>query len=117
MAHETVRSVMFFYLFLLLSGHVFADYFLQLTSLAGNKRKNKLALAVHALTWASVLSLILNTTGIFLPWKLYFLFVSHYLIDWLKIRLFRPTLATLHPVNATDQLLHLGTILIVLFYG
>ncbi|MHB8985586.1 MAG: DUF3307 domain-containing protein [Eubacteriales bacterium] len=117
MAYGTERQIIIFYFFFLMAGHIFADYFLQLTRLAGDKRKNILALAAHALTWASVLSLILIIAGIFLPWKFCFLFISHSLIDWLKIRLISPPLALLHPVNVTDQLLHLSTILIVLFYG
>lgn len=108
---------MFSFLLLLMAGHIFTDYFLQLTRFATHKRKNILALAAHALMWALVLSLVLIFKDHFSPWKLYFLFVTHFIIDWLKIRLFKATLSKLHPVNITDQLLHLATILVVLLYA
>jgi len=108
---------MFSILLLLMTGHIFADFFLQLTRLAAYKRKKIMALAAHAFTWALVISLALILTGFFSIWKLYFLFVTHFVIDFLKIRLFTSSLSKLHPVNIADQLLHLATILAVLFYG
>jgi hypothetical protein len=108
---------MFSFLLFLIGGHIFADFFLQLTALAVHKRKNILFLTAHAFIWALVLSLVLIFIGLFSPWKFYFLFVTHFLIDWFKIRLFKAILSKLHPVNVTDQLLHLITILVVLFYG
>ncbi len=108
---------MFLILPLLVVAHIFADFFLQQTRLGIYKRKNILALAAHAITWAFSISLVLIIAGIFLPWNLFFLFVSHFIIDWLKIRFFDATLPMLHPVNVTDQFLHFLTILVVLYYG
>ncbi|OPX84742.1 MAG: hypothetical protein A4E53_03799 [Pelotomaculum sp. PtaB.Bin104] len=107
---------MFSFLLLLL-GHIFADFFLQLTRLGAYKRKKILALTAHALIWALILSLALIITGSFSPWKLYFLFFTHFAIDWLKIRLFKATFPILNPVNVLDQLLHLATILVVLAHA
>ncbi|MCG9969035.1 DUF3307 domain-containing protein [Pelotomaculum terephthalicicum JT] len=107
---------MFSILLLLMAGHVFADFFLQLTRLAVYKRKKITALAAHAFSWALVISLVLMLTGFFSIWKLFFLFATHFVIDFLKIRLFSSSLAKLHPVNITDQLLHIATILAALFY-
>lgn len=104
-------------LFFLLAGHIFVDFFLQLTRLTIHKRTKILVLAAHAFSWAFVLSLILLLTGFFALWKLGFLFVTHFLIDWLKIRFFKASLSKLHPVNITDQLLHLLTILLALHYS
>lgn len=108
---------MFSFLLILLAGHVFVDYFLQLTRFATYKRKCILVLIAHALTWAFVLSLILIFISLFSPWKFYFLFATHFIIDWLKIRFFKAALSKLHPVNVTDQLMHLVTILVVLYYA
>jgi len=108
---------MFLILPLLVVAHIFADYFLQQTRLSIYKRKNILVLAAHAMTWAFFISLVLYVTGIFSSWNFFFLFASHFIIDWLKIRFFDATLSMLHPVNVTDQLLHFLTILVVLYYG
>lgn len=102
---------------LLLAGHICGDYLLQLNNLARYKRKNLLVLGLHALSWAVIISLVLFWAGFFAPWKLIFLFFSHYFIDWLKIRLFPAELSKLHPVNIGDQLLHIFSISVtVLFY-
>ena len=106
---------MFFSLLLMSAGHVFADFILQLNRYAYLKRRYVLALVAHSLIWAIVLSLILNVLGLFLLWKLLFLFSTHFIIDWIKIRLFPAFLPILHPVNAVDQMLHFTTILVVLF--
>jgi len=107
---------MFSFLLLLMTGHLFADYFLQITRLAAYKRKNILGLAAHAAIWGSTISLIILYEGYFSPWKFFFLTGTHFLIDWTKIRLFKANLGKLHPVNVTDQLLHLFTILTALLY-
>jgi len=107
---------MFSVLILLMAGHIFADFILQLTRLAAYKRKKVTALATHALSWALVISLALFFTGFFSIWKLFFLFATHFIIDFLKIRLFASSLSKLHPVNIIDQILHITTILVVLFY-
>lgn len=101
-------------LLLLAAGHIFTDFFLQTTRLGTYKRKNILALTAHALTWASALTMVLVYFDLFFPWKFHFLFASHFLIDWLKIKLFKASLPRLHPVNITDQLMHFATILVVL---
>lgn len=108
---------MFLILPLLVVAHIFADFLLQQTRFAIYKRKNILVLAAHAITWAFFISLVLIVTGIFLPWNFIFLFASHFIIDWLKIRFFDATLPILNPVNVADQLLHFLTILVVLYYG
>lgn len=107
---------MFSILFLLLLGHLFADYYLQTTRIGAYKRKNLAGLAVHALTWTLVVSVILVMAGLFSPWKFYFLFLTHFFIDLAKIRLFQPRLGKFHPVNVMDQFLHLSTILATVFY-
>lgn len=102
-------------LILLAAGHLFTDFFLQTTRLGTYKRKNILGLTAHALTWASALTMVLVYFNFFSPWKFPFLFASHFLIDWFKIHLFKASLPRFHPVNIADQLLHLATILVVLF--
>lgn len=101
-------------LILLAAGHLFTDFFLQTTRLGTYKRKNILGLTVHALTWAFALIMVLVYFELFSPWKFPFLFTSHFLIDWFKIKLFKASLPRFHPVNITDQLLHLATILVAL---
>lgn len=105
------------FLFLLLTAHVFADYYLQTTHFAVYKRKHWAGLAAHAAIWASLICLVLFLKGYFLPWMFYFLFATHALIDWAKIHFFKKNLSKLHPVNVTDQLLHFGTVLVVILYG
>lgn len=100
---------------LLIAGHIFGDYLLQLNKLAPYKRESLLVLGLHALSWALVISLVLYWAGFFALWKLVFLFISHYIIDWLKIRLFPAALPKLHLVNVVDQSLHLATIIMTLF--
>jgi len=102
---------------LLLAGHICGDYLLQLNSLAHYKRKSLLVLGLHALSWAVIISLVLYRAGFFALWKLVFLFFSHCIIDWLKIRLFPAELSKLHPVNVGDQLLHMLSISVtIIFY-
>lgn len=102
---------------LLIAGHIFGDYILQLTRLAKYKRKCLFVLGLHALSWALVISLVLYLADLFALWKLIFLFSSHFLIDWLKIRLFPVSLPMLHPVNVGDQSLHLLTILLTVLFN
>lgn len=107
---------MFLILALLLAAHIFADYYLQHTCLAAHKRKNILALAAHAVTWAFCISLVLAGAGFFSAWKFVFLLATHFIIDWFKIRLFSDKLPIFHKVNVTDQLMHFLTVLAVIFY-
>ncbi len=108
---------MFSFFVLLIAGHIFGDYLLQLNRLAPHKRKSLLVLGLHALSWAVVISLVLYWANLLNPWKFFFLFISHFVIDWLKIKLFRASLPRLHPVNITDQSLHMLTILVTVLYN
>ncbi|MCG8402156.1 MAG: DUF3307 domain-containing protein [Firmicutes bacterium] len=105
---------MFSFFVLLLAGHILADYLMQLNKFAQYKRKSLLVLGLHALIWALVISLILYWAGYFALWKFIFLFVSHYNIDRVKIKYFATSLPKWHPVNVTDQLLHILTILVTI---
>lgn len=107
---------MLYFFILLIAGHIFGDYILQLNRLAQYKRKSLLVLGLHALSWALVISLVLYLADFFALWKLIFLSISHFLIDGLKIRLFPVSLPMLHPVNVGDQSLHLLTILLTVCF-
>lgn len=102
--------------FLLIAGHILGDFYLQLNKFAKYKRKSILALLCHAIIWSLLISMGLLIAHLFLWWKFILLCSSHFLIDWLKIKLFRPGLGYLHPVNIVDQLLHVLTIIITLAY-
>lgn len=94
------------------AGHLLTDYVLQKTRLGIFKRKKTLGLLLHALLWTAGVSPGLFILGIFSPWKAVFLFVTHGLIDYTKMKLTGGSLTLFHPVNIIDQLLHLLTIII-----
>lgn len=101
---------------LIMAGHFLADYALQRTRLGAYKRQNLLGLALHALTWAALLS-----PGLFLCQRLdtgnfVFLFLSHLVIDFCKNRAAARWRVGYPAVNLADQLLHLWTVLMVLFW-
>ncbi|WP_423828277.1 DUF3307 domain-containing protein [Sporotomaculum syntrophicum] len=51
--------------------------------------------------------------GLFAPWKASFLFVTHAVIDFVKMSQTHDNLKLFHVANIIDQLLHFLTVVIV----
>lgn len=98
----------------ILAGHFLADYLLQHTRLGAYKRSSAAGLALHALSWAAAMTPGLMMLQSFAPWKLFFLFASHLLIDGAKNALFLGRRGMCTPVNLADQLLHMATLAVAI---
>lgn len=98
----------------ILAGHFLADYLLQQTPLGTYKRSGAAGLALHALLWAAAMTPGLYMLHSLAPWKLFFLFATHFLIDRAKSAFFPSRSGMCTTVNLTDQLLHLGTLVVVI---
>ena len=108
---------MLFHLALIFAGHIIGDVLLQMNRLSKLKRKHLWALGLHVLIWSGVICLVLLYLKIFAVWKMIFLFVTHFFIDWLK-PLFKPSpgdFRRLTIVDVVDQLLHFITLGAVYF--
>ena len=105
------------HLALIFAGHIIGDVFLQMNRLSKLKRKHLWALGLHVIMWSGVICLVLLYLKIFAVWKMLFLFITHFFIDWLKA-LFKPSpgdLRRLSIVDTVDQLLHFITLGVVYF--
>lgn len=100
------------YLWLIL-GHLLADYPLQPESMSSRKGHDYFVLLVHSAIWALVAGAILTWLGHYQPWKVVFLLVTHFGMDWWKC-----TRAPQETVMTTslylDQAFHLVTLWLVL---
>lgn len=96
-----------------LLAHLLYDFHWQNDFIAQYKGKRVFILMVHALTWAVFISLVLYLTGIFLWWKLVFLFITHCLIDKWKCQL--PKTDDYFWGIYVDQGLHSLTLILVTF--
>lgn len=105
--------------------HFLADFPLQGPFLANNKAKSKYLLLVHSFIWAMLVCIPLVTIGTYKTWMLVFLFVTHILIDYWKCTTFRDEFSVRRVLGISisgrqafliDQLLHAGTILIVVAF-
>lgn len=95
-------------------GHFFTEFTLQKTRLGLFKKSSLLGLLTHAFLWTLALSPGIFLLSSFVIWKTVFLFTSHALIDFFKMRLCNIKLKITHPVNVIDQALHFLTVAIVL---
>ncbi|WP_066640250.1 DUF3307 domain-containing protein [Desulfolucanica intricata] len=105
---------------LIFFGHILGDVFLQMNALSKLKRKSLCALALHVVIWTGIISIILIHLKLFAYWKVFFLFTTHFLIDWLKGTFFKPSpgdLRTLTFIDVVDQFLHFITLLTVFLYS
>ncbi len=100
-------------LLITLGGHIFTEYTLQKTKLGIYKRKNFLGLLIHASLWSLAMCPGLGLLSLFAPWKVLFLFATHAMIDFIKMRVATGKLKVFHPASIMDQLLHLLTLVIV----
>lgn len=94
--------------------HLLYDFHIQGDFIGRLKGSNDFLLIVHCLTWALLLSVVLDVYGIYEPWKLFFLSMTHYLIDYWKSHKLDDDPRKLTTWLYIDQLLHLITILIVI---
>jgi|OM-RGC.v1.027569215 hypothetical protein len=107
-----------FHLSLIFAGHVAGDVLLQMNRLSKLKRKHLWALGLHVFLWTAMICFVLLYLKIFAFWKMLFLYITHFIIDWLK-SFFKPTpgsLGGLTKVDVVDQLLHLATLGLVYFF-
>jgi len=92
----------------LILAHLLYDFHWQGTYIAENKSKNNFILAVHALTWALLLSGVLSIMGLYASWQPIILFLTHFFTDKWKCR-YSPSWGLLY----IDQILHLIVICLV----
>ena len=91
----------------LLSAHFLADFFLQTDTLARNKQTSRKSLTIHSLINAAVAYLFL---GLWAMWIIpVIVFVSHFLIDLLKIKCGNDGTAWF----ISDQAMHIGIIILI----
>lgn len=113
-------------LFWLIFAHFLADLPLQGDWVCKNKGKEPLFMIGHCVIWAGIISLALITIGLFSVWKLWFLFIGHYLMDSLKCKMigerdtinFREIPIIKRKIKLWvygDQLFHLLQLLVVYF--
>lgn len=69
------------HLLVIIFAHYLGDYPLQGDFLGTQKANYKYLLFTHCLIWTGCVCLALHFTGLFEPWKLFFLFSVHYGTD------------------------------------
>lgn len=99
-------------LWLLLLAHFIGDFPLQSQFIAMNKNKYWYIMCAHCYIWAGVVSLVLMHLGIFAPWKFVFLFIGHYIVDYIKSS--QKTIPENWWMIYPDQIFHVAQLLIVL---
>ncbi len=92
--------------------HLLYDFHWQGPFISEMKGKNAFLLAVHAVTWAGLMCVVLIYSGAkFLPWYPYFLGLTHLFIDAWKCR--QKRFDPLGKALYIDQALHLVTLVVV----
>lgn len=71
------------FLYVLLA-HVILDYPLQGEFLGLGKTQYNFLLLVHCIIWTLGHCAVAQWLGIYQPWMLYWLFIGHIIMDWLK---------------------------------
>jgi len=99
---------------LLILAHLLYDFHWQGSFIAENKGKYVFILAVHALTWACLLSAVLMFYGRLLPWHLVFLAMTHFVCDGWKCQM--PKDDKHFWALYVDQAIHFATIAVVAFW-
>ena len=70
----------------LLLAHFVADYPWQGDFMAREKANNMLILTTHCLMWTFAVGAALTYTGLYASWQLWWLFIGHFVMDFLKSR-------------------------------
>ena len=94
-------------LFWLLFAHFLADYSLQNDWIAKKKISDNYILLVHSFIWGGTVSLFLGYFGILMVWKVIFLIIGHFIMDYIKCR-------SKKDIWIIDQLVHFLQVLIIL---
>jgi Protein of unknown function (DUF3307) len=101
----------------LIFAHLLADYPLQGDFLAANKGKNPIVLVTHAGIWTGCIAVAGILMGLDIGvWDVLLLFAVHTTADYLKAanKLWYKKMDALKGGLATDQLIHVGQILLLL---
>lgn len=72
--------------FWLIFAHSLADFSLQTSWMAEYKAKSWYVMLIHCLVWTGCISAVLKILGLLSLWKILFLFLGHYFLDTLKIK-------------------------------
>lgn len=104
---------------ILIFAHLLADYPLQGEFLSKMKGKNLLLLCTHAGIWTGTVLLAAHLIGYSVDlWDVFFLFIVHAVVDYMKARplFFYKKLDPLGAALWIDQGIHVIQILIFMFY-
>lgn len=99
-------------LYWLITAHVIGDFALQQPWMIKQKMKDPYTLIAHCLIWTGCISLVLVVFGNLAIWKVCFLFLGHFICDFLKHKGYHNF--PFHLKNSIDQGFHLIQLLIVL---
>ena len=117
--------------FLMMVAHALSDWCWQTPFIAENKDKVPLVMFMHCLAWTGCLALVLMGFGLFAIWKVVFLFVGHWIVDYAKSKILYGRQNNLCAKAAKDdpkfvkhawrlvyidQFIHLGQIIIVILF-
>lgn len=104
---------------LLISGHLLGDFYLQPTVLAKGKAKNFLALLLHSVIYTiSIVIFLLPYISQYMLWFLLVLFVSHIVVDWIKLQFLRMASQNtkIKPmIFIVDQIVHIAIIFVIAY--
>jgi hypothetical protein len=96
-------------IFLIFAHHI-GDVACQPSWLIKNKHEHTFAIYEHSVVWTAVVSFMLLALGILELWKILFLLIGHFVIDWFKYK----RLPDNYNYIYIDQLLHYAQIMICL---
>ena len=71
----------------LLFAHFIGDWSLQTSFMSKYKSKHWFILFAHCMVYTGVIAIALQYLGILEPWKLAFIFIGHYVMDYTKGKL------------------------------
>jgi hypothetical protein len=100
-------------LLLLIFLHHVGDVWGQPSWLIKNKKKHIFAIYEHSIVWTGVVAVGLLVLDLLAPWKILFLLIGHFLIDYVKYQ--KVPDKTNYNWIYPDQLLHYIQILIIYF--
>lgn len=103
---------------ILVLGHVIGDFYLQNNKIAERKKKSKKYLLLHCGLYSTMMYFpiwILNKSIEKTLWIVFFIALSHLVIDWNKVKYDKKFSEYEHIIFVLDQIIHLF-ILFIIFY-
>lgn len=94
--------------------HFLYDFHIQGDFVAYKKTESFGILLVHSFTWAIFIALTLNIFGVYSTWKFVFLFLTHTIMDTVKVALTVTT--NYYRMLYIDQAVHIATLIVVFIF-